>query len=149
MSARIPPASQSRPAASTPPTKSCPLPKHSYAPAQSMVPALVPFANSALRSCLFQLRVRIAHRCQIARARPRIDLTQNRVVLLLRLQLRHPAGRIVDVPKDDRFGRACRFASCYDFAVPDRPVLLLGVNAHVVNPLHAIGALLDRKSTRL
>ena len=55
---------------------------------------------------LFDLRVRVAHRRQISRPRPRIQICQQAVIRCLRFHLRHPAVGIVDVAEDDRLRRA-------------------------------------------
>ena len=49
---------------------------------------------------------------------------------------------IVQVAEDDRLRRARRLAGGHDFAVADRPVLLLGLDARGVDALHAVRALL-------
>ena len=89
-----------------------------------------------------QCRVRVAHRRQIGRARPRVEVLEHRVVAWARLQLRHAAVRIVDVAEDDRVGRAHRLARRHDLAVANLATFALGLDARGVDALHAVGALL-------
>ena len=62
---------------------------------------------SAMSAALLtQLGVRVPHRRQVGRPRPRVQLAEQRVVARLGLQLRHAAVRVVQVAEDDRLGRA-------------------------------------------
>src|SRR5580700_9120937 len=124
--------------------RSCPLPWRSCAPVRAPAKAAGCWANrweAGWRSCLFHLRIRIAHRCQVRGARPRVQLTENRVIALLRLQLGDAAVRVVGVAENDGLGRARRLARGHDFAVGNRAVLLFGLDARVVYTLHAVRAL--------
>ena len=71
--------------------------------------------------------MRIAHRRQIGRARPGVELLERRVVARARLELRDPAVRIVDVAEHDRVGRAHRLARGQDLAVANLAILALGL----------------------
>src|SRR3989442_587779 len=91
---------------------------------------------------LLELRIGIAHRRQITRARPRIQLAKEQVIARLSFQLGHAAVRVIGVAENDGFGRARRFAGRDDFGVADVAVLLFGFDAHVVDALDTVGALL-------
>src|SRR5450631_2339300 len=68
----------------------------------------VPRAGSAasqddkLPSSTLQLRIRVAHLGQICRPWPRIQFPQQAVIPRLRLELRNPAVRIVNIAEHDR-----------------------------------------------
>src|SRR5581483_3882265 len=64
-----------------------------------------------------QLRVDVAHRGQILRARARVEIGEHRVRARLGLQARHAAGRIVQIAEDDRLGRARLLAGRLDLPV--------------------------------
>src|SRR5262249_39644191 len=81
-------------------------------------------------------------RPEVGRARARPELGQQGVVAVARLELTHPAVRVVDVPEDDRIGWADGLAGGHDLAVADRAVLLLGGDARPGDPLDAVRALL-------
>src|SRR3989441_2886747 len=68
----------------------------------------------ARRSCRLQFRIRIAHRSEIRGARPRIQFAEERVIALLRFQLRDAALLVIGVAENDGFGRAGLFARCDD-----------------------------------
>src|SRR5438876_5097630 len=91
---------------------------------------------------LLELRIGIAHRRQITRARPRIQLAKEQVIARLGFQPGHATVRIIGVAENDGFSRARRFASGDDFGVADVAVLLFGFDAHVVDALNAVGTLL-------
>ena len=84
----------------------------------------------------------VAHRRQVRRARPRVQLGEQRVVAHLGLQLRDAAVRIVEVAEDDGLGgHACWQAvtispSRTGRSCPSRP------RSCRVDALHAVGALL-------
>src|SRR5262245_16316847 len=101
-----------------------------------------PFAFAEECSSSDQLRIRVAQRRQVRRPRPRVEAFEQTVVALERLELRHARVRVVQVAEDDGVGRAGRGAGGYDLAVADLPILALGVDARVVDPLHAVRALL-------
>src|SRR5919107_819962 len=54
--------------------------------------------------------VGVAHGGQVARARPRVQVGEQVVAALLRVQLRHAARGVIQVAEDDRLGRAGRLA---------------------------------------
>src|SRR5260370_13195414 len=66
------------------------------------------------------------------RVLPLFDLAQGPALLAI----------LVDVGKQDRLSRAGRLAGGQDFAIDNRPALILGVNFRTANPLHAVAALL-------
>src|SRR6185295_15064557 len=88
------------------------------------------------------LRVRVPDRRQIGGAGPRVELGQQAVVAGLGLQQADPAPLVVDVAEDDGLGGARLLAGGADLAVRDGPVLVLRGDAGLVDPLHAVGALL-------
>src|SRR3989442_1922311 len=90
---------------------------------------------------LLELRIGIAHRRKITRARPRIQFAKEQVIARLGFQPGHAAVRIICVAENDGFSRARRFAGGYDFGVPGVPVLLFGFDAHVVDALGAVSTL--------
>src|SRR5882672_1676806 len=73
-----------------------------------------------------QLRVRVLDLGQVGRARPRVELAQQRVVAVLGLQLRDRARGVVDVAEHDGLRRAHGLAGGLDLAVADRPALVVG-----------------------
>src|SRR5678816_3396411 len=89
-----------------------------------------------------QLGVGIAERREVGRTRTRVELLEQAVVAFELLQLRDAAFRIIEIAEDDGVGRARRGARRHDLAVADLAILALGVDARVVDPLHAVGALL-------
>src|SRR5215218_10423230 len=88
------------------------------------------------------LRVDVPDRGQIGRPRAGVQLAEQRVVPLPGLQLRHAAARIVEVAEDDRVGRTGLLARGLDLAIGDAALALLRFDPRLVDPLHAVGALL-------
>src|SRR6188474_788024 len=66
-----------------------------------------------------QLGVRVLDLGQVGRARARVDLADERVVPVLRLQLRDGAAGVVDVAEHDGLRRADGLAGGLDLAVAD------------------------------
>src|SRR2546422_7190277 len=62
------------------------------------------------------------------------------------LEFRHPAGRIIEIAKNNRFSGTRLLASSHHFPVADAPVLLFGFDARLGNALNAISALLHHPS---
>src|ERR1700690_4422246 len=95
----------------------------------------------------FQFRVGVANLSQIGGARPGIQVGQQPVIEIQRLELRHPAVGIVDVAKDNRIGRAGLLAGRLQGSVFNLELAIFahrrrfGVNAMLGNALHAIRAL--------
>src|SRR5512143_82068 len=82
------------------------------------------------------LGVRVAHRREVGRARLRLQLLEQSVAARAGVQLRDPALLVVQVAEHDRLRRAGLLAGGHDLAVPDRAVLVLGVDARAHDPLH-------------
>src|SRR5829696_1923031 len=89
-----------------------------------------------------QLRIRVAQRGQVSSARARVEILEQAVVAFQLLQPGDAAFRIVQVAEYDGVGRTRRGARGDDFPVLDPAVVPLGVLPRVVDPLHAVGALL-------
>src|SRR5258706_5933189 len=89
-----------------------------------------------------QLRVRVLDLGQVGRARARVQLTQQRVVAVLRLQLRDRAARVVDVAEHDGLRGAHGLAGGLDLAVADAAPFVVGGDARLLDALHAVRALL-------
>src|SRR6185436_6962414 len=89
-----------------------------------------------------QLRVRVLDLGQVGRPRPRVELADERVVPVLRLELRDRAARVVDVAEHDGLGGAHGLAGGLDLAVADGTSLVVGGDARLLDALHAVGALL-------
>ena len=94
------------------------------------------------RVLLCDLRVRVAHGPEVARARLRLQLVEQAVVPVAGLQLRDAALGVVDVAEHDRLRRAGRLAGGHHVAVLHLAALVLGVDAGAADALHAVGALL-------
>src|SRR5262249_24156619 len=88
------------------------------------------------------VRIRVAERGQIRRARPRAELAEQRVVQRTLLETAYRARRIVEVAEHDRLGGTGRRARGHHLTVADPSALLLGVDARGIDPLHAVRALL-------
>src|SRR5215204_4733679 len=89
-----------------------------------------------------QLRVHVADRGEIRGTRPRVELGEERVVAHLGLELRHAARFIVQVAEHDRLRRTGLLAGGLDLAIADAAALLFALDLRLVDPLHAVGALL-------
>src|SRR5262249_48977962 len=90
----------------------------------------------------FDLRIRVAHRRQVRRARARVELGEQAVISRLAFEIRHATRRVVDVAKDDGFGRAGLLACRFYLAVADLAPFLLGGDLRLLDALHAVGAFL-------
>src|SRR6266536_587873 len=75
---------------------------------RSMKPGCAGRVSTCMALLHLERRIRIAQRRQVGRPRAGVQLAQQRIVPLLRLQPRHLAVRVVDVAEDDRAGRAGR-----------------------------------------
>src|SRR5688572_14360490 len=89
-----------------------------------------------------QLRVGVLDRAEVGRARAGVEVFQHAVVARQRLQLRDGAPRVVDVAEHDRLRGAGLGAGGRDLAVLDRALLVLGLDLHPLDALHAVRALL-------
>src|SRR5947209_5075751 len=98
---------------------------------------LIRHSSFDIRHSRFYLRVRVPHHREVRRARPCIQLAEERVVRRLRLQLRHLAVRVVEIAEDDRLGRTCLRARGGELAVLDAAVLTLRVDLEFGDALHA------------
>src|SRR5262249_8812045 len=96
----------------------------------------------AFRHRSAQLRMWIADRREVRRARTRVEIGEQAVVALVRLRFCHAARRIVEVAKDDGIGRARRRAGRHYLAVPYLAIMALRVDPRVIDALDAVRALL-------
>ena len=100
------------------------------------------------KTCLGKCGVGISQANQVSRARTNAEFRQSAVVAGVVLQLGDAAFFVVDVAEDDRLRRAGLLAGGLQRAVDDRrfdavgDAVLLRVDAGVVDPLDAVGALL-------
>src|SRR5262249_31591790 len=95
-----------------------------------------------MRSRGFQFRVRIAQRREVRRARARIQILEQAVVPFLRFELRDLTVGIVEIAKHDGIGWAYLLAGGQDLSVTNVAILAFGVDSRLIDPLHAVGALL-------
>src|ERR1019366_6485912 len=95
-----------------------------------------------LVAILCKLRIRVDDTGGIGGARLVVQIRQHLVAALRRLVLRDLARLIVLIAEDDRVRRARLLARGHNFAVPNRPVLLVRRDLRCFNALHAVAALL-------
>src|ERR1044071_9363201 len=91
---------------------------------------------------LLYFGIRILHRAEIGSSRSGVELSQQLVVALLFLELRHAAFGIVRIAEDDGLRRASLGAGGGDFAVAHCAVLSFGIDLRPLNALHTVGAFL-------
>src|SRR5262245_17677427 len=89
-----------------------------------------------------KIRAWIRQPCEISRPRPRIQFSEESVIPTFLLQLCNSALWIANIPKHDGICRTRGLACRDDFAVTDRPIILLCLDASAVDSLNAIRALL-------
>ena len=99
------------------------------------------------RAGIRHLRIRIANPRQVTRPRLHVQIFEQPVISVLRLDLRDARLRIADVAKNDRFRRASLRAGAREGIARDQR-FVRRARAHVrgdlgfLDPLHAIGAFL-------
>src|SRR5581483_4109440 len=93
-------------------------------------------------SALGDRRVAVGQPRRIGRARPGVELFEQRVVERAGLAPAYLAVRVVKVAEDDRFGRAGLLAGGPDLAVGDRAVVAVGGDLRLADALQAVGAFL-------
>src|SRR5690606_20309066 len=88
------------------------------------------------------LRVEVADLAEVARTRVRPELREQAVRAVLRAPLRDLRLGVVEIAEDDRAGGAGVLAGGPDVAVLDRLAGALALDLPLLDPLHAVRALL-------
>src|SRR5262245_36386786 len=120
------------------------------APSAEPVPEGVPVGRGGASGCMsvrLDFGIGVPQRRQVRRSWPRIQLREQGVIKRLGFPLRDLARGVVEVAENDRLSGTGRLASGEDVAVADSPVLVLCVDAGLVDPLHAIRAFLHDSTT--
>ncbi len=86
--------------------------------------------------------MRVANPCQVIRPRLDVQFGQQPVGTRVGVCLRDAAVLIVQIAEFDRLSRTGLLAGRHDVPVGQIPALTLGVDLPVLDPLHAVGALL-------
>src|SRR5262245_24478621 len=87
-----------------------------------------------------QFRVGVAQVRQVCRARPGVQLRQQPVIERCRFEVRHPAGWIVDITKNNRPRWTGGLTGGDYLTITDGAVFELGLNAGSADTLHTVRA---------